>query len=87
MSMHNPLFIGHGSPMNAIADNRYARFLRAFGQSIRKPEAIVVSAHWLTKGTYITGQAEIRSLKKLQVLGKSIPGQRDQIRWYNKFRF
>ncbi len=61
---NKPLFIGHGSPMNAIADNRYARFLRAFGQSIRKPEAIVlVSAHWRTKGTCITGQAEIRSLK------------------------
>jgi len=56
MRMHKPLFIGHGSPMNAIADNRYARFLRAYGQSIRKPEAIVVvSAHWRTKGTYITG--------------------------------
>jgi 4,5-DOPA dioxygenase extradiol len=54
--MHKPLFIGHGSPMNAITDKKYARFLRAYGQSIPKPEVIgVVSAHWLTKGTYITG--------------------------------
>jgi len=87
MSMHKPLFIGHGSPMNAIADNRYARFLRAYGQSIRKPEAIVVvSAHWLTKGTYITGN-EHPELRKLHLLGKSIPGTRDRSRWYNKFRF
>jgi len=58
MTLHKPAFIGHGSPMNAISDNRYTRFLRAYGESIPRPEAVVVvSAHWQTRGTYITGCA------------------------------
>lgn len=41
------LFVGHGSPMNAIADNAYTRSLTALGKRLGKPEAIlVVSAHW-----------------------------------------
>ena len=52
----NPVFIGHGSPMNAILDNSYSRFLSSYAQKIEKPKVIVViSAHWQTKGTYITG--------------------------------
>ena len=54
----NPVFIGHGSPMNAIEQNNYTRFLSSLGTTI-KPEAIlVVSAHWRTKGTRITGAAK-----------------------------
>ncbi len=45
------LFIGHGSPMNAISDNRFTRELAAWGQRLATPRAIlVVSAHWLTNG-------------------------------------
>jgi 4,5-DOPA dioxygenase extradiol len=45
------LFIGHGSPMNAISDNRFTRALAAWGQRLGTPRAIlVVSAHWLTRG-------------------------------------
>ena len=48
------LFLGHGSPMNAVLDNDYTRALSLFGQSLPRPKAIlVVSAHWLTKGTYV----------------------------------
>lgn len=54
----NPLFIGHGSPLNAIRDNRHAAFLRDLGESLPRPEAIlVVSAHWQTDGTRITAGA------------------------------
>jgi 4,5-DOPA dioxygenase extradiol len=43
------LFIGHGSPMNALQDNSYTRHLRAWGRQLGTPQAIaVVSAHWLT---------------------------------------
>ncbi len=53
--MH-PVSIGHGSPMNAIAGNAYADFLARYAKSIPAPEAVVViSAHWRTRGTYITG--------------------------------
>jgi 4,5-DOPA dioxygenase extradiol len=52
------LFIGHGSPMNALEDNPFTRTLRRMGTELRqhqKPNAIlVVSAHWLTRGTFVT---------------------------------
>ncbi len=49
-------FVGHGSPMNAIEDNSYTRSWEAMGKSVEeKPNAIlVVSAHWLTNGTYVS---------------------------------
>jgi 4,5-DOPA dioxygenase extradiol len=50
------LFIGHGSPLNAINDNEYTRSLKDYTKSIIIPKAIVViSAHWQTYGTFITG--------------------------------
>jgi len=49
------LFIGHGSPMNIIQNNSYTRSLAALGRSLQRPKAIlVISAHWLTKGTSVT---------------------------------
>jgi len=49
------LFIGHGSPMNAIFDNSFTRSLKEAAQSIPEPKAImVISAHWLTRGTFVT---------------------------------
>ena len=48
------LFIGHGSPMNIIYKNEYTKSLQNLGGSLPKPDAIlVVSAHWLTKGTFV----------------------------------
>jgi 4,5-DOPA dioxygenase extradiol len=48
------LFIGHGSPMNIIYKNEYTKSLQKLGISLPRPDAIlVVSAHWLTKGTFI----------------------------------
>ncbi len=45
------LFIGHGSPMNAIEDNPFTQSLRTLGQSMERPKAaLIVSAHWLTPG-------------------------------------
>jgi 4,5-DOPA dioxygenase extradiol len=50
------LFLGHGSPMNIINDNSYTRMLRAYSKSIPTPKAVViVSAHWQTRGTFVTG--------------------------------
>jgi 4,5-DOPA dioxygenase extradiol len=48
-------FIGHGTPMNALAANRYTDSWRAFGRSIPKPKAILcISAHWYTRGVGVT---------------------------------
>jgi 4,5-DOPA dioxygenase extradiol len=49
------LFIGHGSPMNAIEDNEFTDGWKEVAGSFPEPEAIVcVSAHWETKGTQVT---------------------------------
>jgi 4,5-DOPA dioxygenase extradiol len=46
------LFLGHGSPMNAIEENEFVAGFRNVGRSIAKPSAILcISAHWETKGT------------------------------------
>ena len=49
------LFVGHGSPMNAIADNAITQTWHDVGTNLPPAQAIVViSAHWLTRGTHIT---------------------------------
>jgi 4,5-DOPA dioxygenase extradiol len=51
------LFIGHGSPMNAIEDNPFSRSLKRMAGELPRPRAIlVVSAHWVTEGTRVTSQ-------------------------------
>lgn len=46
------VFLGHGSPMNALEDTPYSRAWTTLGQSLPEPSAIlVVSAHWMTRGT------------------------------------
>ncbi len=58
------LFIGHGSPMNAINDNGFTRTLATWGQALPRPKALlVVSAHWLTPGqTRVGTQAQPRTI-------------------------
>jgi 4,5-DOPA dioxygenase extradiol len=48
------LFIGHGSPMNALEDNNFTRGWKELGKKLPKPKVIlVISAHWLTEGTFV----------------------------------
>ncbi len=62
------LFIGHGSPMNAIADNVWRRSWQALGMELlareTKPQLILcISAHWLTRGGWqITGMAQPKTI-------------------------
>ncbi len=49
------LFLGHGSPMNAIEENEFVAGFRHVGATLPKPKAILcVSAHWETRGTFVT---------------------------------
>ena len=49
------LFLGHGSPMNAIEENSFVRGFRAVSKVIPKPKAILcISAHWCTRGSKVT---------------------------------
>jgi 4,5-DOPA dioxygenase extradiol len=53
------LFLGHGSPMNAIEDNEFHRAWRALAQELPRPKAVLcVSAHWETRGIYAGAVAQ-----------------------------
>lgn len=57
------LFLGHGSPMNAIEENEFVRGFRAIGGEIPKPAAILcISAHWETQGTMVTAMEHPRTI-------------------------
>lgn len=49
------IFFGHGSPMNGIEDNVFSQEWKKLAADIPRPRAILmVSAHWLTQGTWVT---------------------------------
>lgn len=57
------LFVGHGSPMNVIEDNRWSRGFAALREQVPRPRAIlVVSAHWFVRGTFLTGNAQPKTI-------------------------
>lgn len=57
------LFLGHGSPMNAIEDNEFVQGFRNVAKDIPKPTAILcISAHWETRGTYVTAMQHPRTI-------------------------
>src|SRR5690242_6272669 len=57
-------FLGHGSPMNTLEDNRYTAAWRAFGASLSpRPRAVlVVSAHWYINATAVTAMPSPRTI-------------------------
>lgn len=57
------LFLGHGSPMNAIEDNVFTKGFREIAKTLPKPQAILcISAHWETKGTWVTAMNQPRTI-------------------------
>jgi 4,5-DOPA dioxygenase extradiol len=57
------LFLGHGSPMNAIEENEFVRGFREIALTIPKPRAIlIISAHWETRGTQVTVMENPRTI-------------------------
>jgi 4,5-DOPA dioxygenase extradiol len=49
------LFVGHGSPMNAIDNNEFTDGWRSIAESMPTPKMILcISAHWETSGTFVT---------------------------------
>lgn len=61
------IFLGHGSPINAIEDNDYRRSWQAlgaeFGLKWPKPQLILcISAHWLTQGWWLTAMAQPKTI-------------------------
>jgi 4,5-DOPA dioxygenase extradiol len=57
------IFVGHGSPMNAIEDNEFSRRWQQLGKSLPRPKAILcISAHWETWGTLVTAMEQPRTI-------------------------
>ncbi|HZL09291.1 MAG TPA: 4,5-DOPA dioxygenase extradiol [Prolixibacteraceae bacterium] len=57
------LFVGHGSPANAIEDNVFNRKWAEIGKQMPRPQAILcISAHWLTSGTFVTAMEKPRTI-------------------------
>ncbi len=57
------LFIGHGSPMNAIDDNEYSKKWKAIATQLPKPEAILsISAHWVKQGCFVTAMQHPKTI-------------------------
>jgi 4,5-DOPA dioxygenase extradiol len=57
------VFFGHGSPMNALEENRYTQSWSAFSASVPRPRAIlVVSAHWYINATAVTAMPRPRTI-------------------------
>ncbi len=57
------LFIGHGSPMNAIEENEFVQGIRNVSSELPKPKAILaISAHWETRGTHVTAMEQPKTI-------------------------
>jgi 4,5-DOPA dioxygenase extradiol len=57
------LFLGHGSPMNAIEENEFVRGWREIGKTLPKPNAVLcISAHWETRGTFVTAMKKPKTI-------------------------
>lgn len=62
-SLMPALFLGHGSPMNAIEDNEFVQGFKNLATTIPTPHAIIcVSAHWFTQGTKVTAMEKPRTI-------------------------
>ena len=57
------MFVGHGSPMNAIERNSFSEKWRSIGEALPHPRAVVcISAHWLTRGTQVTSNLKPKTI-------------------------
>lgn len=63
MTIMPVMFIGHGSPMNAIEDNRFTLAWKEIAEKISRPKAILsISAHWVTNGTRVNDEEKSKTI-------------------------
>lgn len=57
------LFVGHGSPMNALEDNEFTQGWEEMARQLPQPKAILcISAHWETRGTGVTAMPQPKTI-------------------------
>jgi len=86
------LFIGHGSPMNAIEENEFSQAWSAVGITLPHPKAILaISAHWETSGTKVTAMEKPKTIydfygfpKELYEVSYPAPGSPDLVQTVRK---
>jgi 4,5-DOPA dioxygenase extradiol len=86
------LFIGHGSPMNAIEENEFSQAWSAAGKALPRPKAILaISAHWETSGTKVTAMEKPKTIydfygfpKELYEVTYPAPGSPDLVQTVRK---
>ena len=62
-SLMPALFIGHGTPMNAIEDNEFSYKWKELGKALPKPKAILcISAHWETEESMVTAMDKPKTI-------------------------
>ncbi len=67
------LFVGHGSPMNGIEDNDFSEYWKKLGREMTPPSTVLcVSAHWFTKGTWVTAMEYPQTIHDFQGFPKSL---------------
>jgi 4,5-DOPA dioxygenase extradiol len=73
------LFVGHGSPMNAIEQNEFSKKWKKITSNFEKPKAIIcISAHWLTRGTFVTAMEQPKTIHDVQY---PAPGSVEVTHW------
>lgn len=83
------LFVGHGSPMNAIEQNEFTQQWKRITSNFEKPTAIIcISAHWLTRGTFVTAMEQPKTIHDFGGFPKALfdvqypaPGSVDVTHW------
>ena len=83
------LFVGHGSPMNAIEQNEFSDKWKKIASDFETPKAIIcISAHWLTRGTFVTAMEMPKTIHDFGGFPKALfdveypaPGSLDVAHW------
>lgn len=83
------LFVGHGSPMNAIEQNEFSEKWKKIASDFETPKAIIcISAHWLTRGTFVTAMEMPKTIHDFGGFPKALfdveypaPGSLDVAHW------